>query len=80
MAIFAYLVDDVPYEVQVQLQRQEYLMERAAMSEEEMMEEQNKRKKSLRPTRTDFDPAQFQPADRDEAGEYGTMSRQNTQY
>lgn len=42
MALFAYLVDDVPPYVQIQLDRQEYLAERLNMTDEEMVKEKEK--------------------------------------
>lgn len=70
MAIFAYLVDDVPYEVTIQLQRQEYLAERAAMSEQDLEEEREKHSGSGRPKMAQFDPMLIKPYAEDEASEY----------
>ena len=42
MAIFAFLVDDMPEEVAIQLGRQQYLQERAAQSEQELRDEDEK--------------------------------------
>jgi hypothetical protein len=41
------------------LQRQEYLAERAAMDEDEVKEEREKKTAGNRPVRTHFDPTQF---------------------
>jgi hypothetical protein len=54
MAIFAYLVDDVPEDVAIQLQRQEYLRERAEMTDEERTEEKTKGKTGSRPVQTNI--------------------------
>jgi hypothetical protein len=54
MAVFSYIVDDVPEDVAIQLQRQEYLRERAEMSDEERQEENIKGKTGSRPVQTNI--------------------------
>lgn len=58
MAIFAGIVDDVPREVTVQLQRQDYLAERALMDDSEREAEDNKASNS-RLQHQHFDAANF---------------------
>lgn len=43
----------------IQLQRQEYLAERAAMSDDDVKEEREKKSGGNRPVHTQFDPTQF---------------------
>lgn len=59
MAIFSYVVDDVPEDVQIQLQRQEYLRERAEMTDEDREEEKGK-KDGQKPKHTSIAPQLFQ--------------------
>jgi hypothetical protein len=59
MGLFAMLVDDVPPEVVIQLERQKYLAERALMTTDERLEEDGKTGHS-RPTLQSIDFAQFQ--------------------
>lgn len=53
MAIFSYVVEDVPEDVSIQLQRQTYLRERAQMSDEERAKETGKT--AHRPSLTTLD-------------------------
>eukprot|EP01031_Cornospumella_fuschlensis_P028338 gene28338-34214_t len=65
MALFAYLVDDVPIEVTTQLARQEYLVERAEMSEQER-EEADKKSGQGMPEHRAFDINKFKPREVDD--------------
>lgn len=76
MGFFSFYVDDVPEDVNIQLQRQEYLVERAQMTDEQLQEEQSKLRGGSRPVMAQFDPSMFQPHEVDE-GEVDLNASQN---